>query len=323
MLDQSILVIKGKDNEVRAFHNVCQHRGTRLVDERRGTINRMIVCPYHAWSYELDGSLRSAPNSESILGFDPGAVSIPRVQVEEVSAFLFINLDLNATPMRDDVKGSHEVISRQFPDHEELELVGEGEFVVKANWKLVVENATEGYHFRLSGSAHKTFASLIQYEKYEMVPRGMWWHVGGPGKPNVTQAYGHKIGKSKYQTDWFFSVFFWPHTSLYAHPFADFVGSFNQFPLSAEETLLRLAFYRPKRRLNRVTEAAMRWQSEELGPEDISLNELQQRGLRSLGCNSGRLFVDKERSNVSEHILHHFQSLVGDALNTYQASLSK
>ena len=164
----------------------------------------MIVCPYHAWSYELDGSLRSAPNSDSILGFDPGAVSIPQVQVEEVSAFLFINLDLDAAPMRDDVKGSHDIISRHFPDHEELELVGEEEFVVKANWKLVVENATEGYHFRLSGSVHKTFAPLIQYEKYEMVPRGKWWHVGGPGKPNVKQAYGHEIAKSKYQTDWFF-----------------------------------------------------------------------------------------------------------------------
>ena len=125
VLDQSVLVIRGRDGVVRAFHNVCQHRGTRLVDERRGKINRMIQCPYHGWCYEMDGKLRHAPNSESIKGFDPSVVSLQPVQVEEVSTFLFINLDVNAAPMRDEVEGSHEVISRHFPDLEYLELVEE------------------------------------------------------------------------------------------------------------------------------------------------------------------------------------------------------
>ena len=323
VFDQSVLVIRGNDGVARAFHNVCQHRGTRLVDQRRGKINRVIRCPYHAWSYQLDGKLRHAPRSDSIKGFEPGAISLSPVAIEEFSTFLFVNLDASAGSLRDDVGESADLLARHFPDLEDLELVDELDYEVDANWKVIVDNAIEGYHFTRSGPVHKDLAALIQFEKYELNQRGKWWYAMGPTEPGMTEAFGREIGDAKYQTDWFFNFFFWPHTGLYAFPFADFVGSFNQFPVSAEKTLLRLAYYRPKRAASEVTEACMHWMSYELGPEDIDLNVRQQRGLRSFGFDRGRYFVDEARSNNSEHLVHHFHSLVASALRAHQPPLEE
>ena len=323
VFDQSVVVVRGDDGVVRAFHNVCQHRGTRLIDERRGKIDSVIRCPYHAWSYRLDGRLRHAPRSDEIKGFDPAAISLSPVQVEEFSNFLFVNLDPTAKPLRDDVNGALDLIAQHFPDQGDLELAGELDYEVNANWKIVIDNAIEGYHFNLSGSVHKDLAALIRYDEYELNARGKYWYFMGPTEPGLAQAYGKPIGDAKYQTDWFFNIAFWPHTTLYAFPYADFVGSFNVFPISPEKTLLRLGYYRPQRPTNDVTEACMQWMSYDLGPEDIELNERQQRGLRSFGYNSGRYFIDAARSNRSEHLVHHFHTLVAEALRAHGRPLKE
>ena len=323
VLDQSVLVVCGEDGVARAFHNVCQHRGTRLVEERRGRIERVIRCPYHAWAYRLDGRLRHAPRSEAVQGFDPGAVSLAPVRIEEVSSFLFVNFDPDATSLREEVGASAALMARHFPDLPDMELVDELDYEVAANWKVIAENAIEGYHFSLSGPVHKDLATLIRFDDYRLTPHDKWWAYMGPTEAGRKQAYGRDIGDAKYQTDWFVNIGFWPHTTLYTFPFTDFVGSFNQFPLGPEKTLLRFAYYRPPRPESEVTKECMRWMSYDLGPEDIELNERQQRGLRSFGYDSGRLFVDSNRGNNSEHLVHHFQSLVAEALSAHQPSLEE
>ena len=231
VLDQSVLVVCGEDGVARAFHNVCQHRGTRLVEERRGQIERVIRCPYHAWAYRLDGRLRHAPRSEAVQGFDPGAVSLAPVRIEEVSSFLFVNFDPDATSLREEVGASAALMARHFPDLPDMELVDELDYEVAANWKVIAENAIEGYHFSLSGPVHKDLATLIRFDDYRLTPHDKWWAYMGPTEAGRKQAYGRDIGDAKYQTDWFVNIGFWPHTTLYTFPFTDFVGSFNQFPL--------------------------------------------------------------------------------------------
>ena len=75
LLDQSILVVKGESGNVYASHNVCQHRGTQLINERRGKIKQAIICPYHAWTYQLDGRLRKAARTEHLKDIDPARIS--------------------------------------------------------------------------------------------------------------------------------------------------------------------------------------------------------------------------------------------------------
>ncbi|MEM7294795.1 MAG: Rieske (2Fe-2S) protein [Pseudomonadota bacterium] len=90
--DQSIVVVRGNDGTVSAFHNVCQHRAHRLV-EGAGNTGSAITCPYHNWSYELGGALRHAPKSEHVVDFNKSAICLSGVRVEDLCGFIFVNLD--------------------------------------------------------------------------------------------------------------------------------------------------------------------------------------------------------------------------------------
>ncbi|MEN8710523.1 MAG: Rieske (2Fe-2S) protein, partial [Paracoccaceae bacterium] len=91
LCDESLFSIKGRDGTIRTFYNVCQHRAHQLVSGEGST--RVVVCPYHAWTYELTGKLRAAPNSKSVPGFDASQVCLTEIRTEVFLGFVFVNLD--------------------------------------------------------------------------------------------------------------------------------------------------------------------------------------------------------------------------------------
>lgn len=314
IFDQSVLVARGGDGAVRAFHNVCQHRGNRLVEARRGRIPALFRCGYHAWDYGLDGRLRHAPRSERVKGFDASCIGLKAVRIEEFAGFHYVNLDPGAAPFAAAVPGAEAEIRRHCPDLDGLAFHSETDYIVPANWKVVIDNAIEGYHFGRSGPVHAVLADLIEFQNYTLTPHGAWWTFMGPPKPGTTRAFGAEIDGASYQTDWFFNINLWPHTILYVFPFSDFLGTFLMLPLEPEKTLLRLGYYTSGRALSDVTKSCIGWMNDELGPEDIGLNVSVQKGLRSLGYDRGRYMIDAARGNESEHLLHHFHSLVHAAV---------
>jgi len=315
LLDQSVLVIQGNDGQAHALHNVCQHRGTRLIEERRGRIKRMIICPYHAWSYKFDGKLRNAPRTECLKGFEPSDYALKPVRIEELGGFYFINMDPDARPLAEEMDGALDEMRPFFPDLDDIAFVEEREFVVDANWKVIIDNAIEGYHFKLSGPVHGELAALIDFDRYRLTAHGKWWDFKGPPK-GVQTAFGHPVAGEKYQTDWFYNIQLWPMTIIYAFPYADVIGTFTQIPLGPEKTLLRCGHYCPTSRpQSALSRAAMDWFNEKLGPEDIGLNLMLQKGVRSFGFDQGRYVIDAERGANSEHLLHHFHTLVYEALS--------
>jgi len=307
--------VRGEDNEVRALHNVCRHRGTQLVQARRGTLNGMITCPYHAWSYKLDGALRHAPRCEELAEFDKSEYGMVPVRAECFAGFYFINFDPGAGVLADDLSGAEDAMRPYFPDLDDLRFVEEVDMIVDANWKVIIDNAIEGYHFKLSGPHHKDLAALIDFDGYDMQAHGKWWDFKGPPR-KVDSAFGHPVAGEKYQTDWFYNILLWPTTTIYAFPYADAIGTFNQIPLGPEKTLLRYGHYVPRSRpQSALSAAAIAWFNEKLGPEDIDLNLWVQAGLHSDGFDQGRYMIDAERSSNSEHLVHHFHRLVYAALH--------
>ena len=177
-----------------------------------------------------------------------------------------------------------------------------------------MDNSIEGYHFDLSGPVHKTISKLTDFKQYSLTAHGNWWTYMAPPMPGLKAAYGESLEGAAWQTDWFFNIGVWPNTTFYCFPFTDMVATFLMIPLEPEKSLLRFGYYRPERPMPKVTEASIRWMNEELGPEDIQLNVTTQKGLRSFGYDQGRYLVDAERSNQSEHLVHHFHSLVYQSL---------
>jgi choline monooxygenase len=316
ILDQSVVVTRSKEGGIHAFHNVCQHRGNRLINAPRGR-TPAITCGYHAWTYSMDGRLRGAPRTECLEGFDKTRHGLKPVRVEIFASFVYVNLDPEAQSVAEMAPGAAAQMRRYLPDLERLTLIEQVDVPVAANWKVIQENSIEGYHFDYSGPVHKQLVQLIDFEGYRLEPHEKYWTYIGPPRKDVTQAYGVPLAGAHWQTDWFFNIGLWPNATIYAFPYSDVVGTFIMNPTGPETSSLRFGYYGVEgRELSDVTRSCIRWMNEELGPEDIRLNISNQKGLRSLGFTQGRYIIGATPNNRSEHLVRHFHRLCHDAIQS-------
>lgn len=316
VFDQSVILTRDRQGEIHAFHNVCQHRGNRLIsDETRGNRKGVIRCAYHSWCYGLDGSLRAAPRSERLENFDTTQHGIPPVRICVFAECVYFTFDPDAESMEALFPGAEAAIRDAIPNLDEMRLIDEQDVIVPANWKVIMDNSIEGYHFRLSGPHHVDLAGLIDFDGYRLIQHDNWWTYAAPARQDASEAYGEPLSRRPHSRDRFFNIGLWPHNTLYQFPFSEFLGTFMMLPLDSERTILRFGYYSSEQPPLPVTQAAMRWMNEELGPEDIELNISTQKGLHSLGYDQGRYMIDAERSNESEHLVLHFHRLVYRALH--------
>jgi Rieske 2Fe-2S family protein len=139
--DERILVVRGEDGALRAFFNVCRHRGARLVEEPCGQLRGALSCPYHAWTYGLDGRLLRVPRAEP--GFRVEDFPLAQARLEVRDGFVFVNLDA-AAPALDAALDDLPDLSRY--RLAVLRRARRTEYTVEANWKVIAENYSECYH---------------------------------------------------------------------------------------------------------------------------------------------------------------------------------
>ncbi len=142
--NESILVIRGRDDRVRAFYNVCRHRGTRVVGDADGHNLRSIVCPYHAWTYSPEGGLVGAPHMDGVEDFDRTEYGLHPIHLETWGGFVWVSLSDDPRPLRDEIGGFLARFDR-FPISD-LRLGAKRTYEADANWKILVENYQECYH---------------------------------------------------------------------------------------------------------------------------------------------------------------------------------
>ena len=141
---ESIIVVRDHEDEVRAFHNVCRHRGTRLCTEPSGQLSKSIQCPYHAWTYALDGTLIGASTMEDVEGFRNEDYPLLSVSLGLWDGGIFLNLDSDAEPFDQ----AFAPLIGKFDQWNvpALEVAHEIVYDVRANWKLIFQNYSECYH---------------------------------------------------------------------------------------------------------------------------------------------------------------------------------
>jgi len=151
----SAIILREAGGEIRAFFNSCRHRGARLL-EGSGNCKR-IVCPYHSWTYQTDGRLTGTPGMQEAQAFDPSDYSLLELRVSSWQGFVFVHPNPDPPSLADHLGNMPEI----FNGHNcaQMQLVGELEFDIDCNWKLLVENALEAYH---TGSVHRD--SLGQHQ---------------------------------------------------------------------------------------------------------------------------------------------------------------
>jgi choline monooxygenase len=151
-----VLLVRDADEVLRAFHNVCRHRGS-LVCEGEGR-RETLQCPYHAWTYGLDGTLRNAPRANREPGFDPTGLDLVPVSVETWGPLVFANPEPAAPPLAEWLESVPERLAEAGLVVEQLRFHGRSESELEANWKIVCENFLECYHCQV---AHPGFSKVV------------------------------------------------------------------------------------------------------------------------------------------------------------------
>jgi len=306
---QNIFIVRDKSGELKAFYNVCQHRGHELVE---GTGNAaLIVCPYHAWTYALDGSLHGARNSENVAGFNKCEFSLKPVRVEVFCGMVFINLDADATPMAEQACELEKEIREYCPAVDTLALAQRDTYKVKSNWKVMIDNFLECYH---CDPAHKDFVDLVDMRSYRSTAKGIYSsHISKAACSTDTSAYNFEVGEVDFG---FAGWFLWPNVTLWAYPGDANLSVLQMIPDGVGNTIEYQDWFVPDGEVSKQLQDAMDYQKDVLQPEDIGLCESVQRGLNSKGYDQGRFIVDNNRTELSEHAVHHFQRMVVKALGS-------
>ena len=306
ILDQRIYVIRTKAGELKAFFNVCQHRGHSLL-HGKGQARSLIVCPYHAWSYDHDGKLQAAPNCNHVKGFSRDNFGIPEIRVDTLAGFVFVNLDPQARPMAEVYPNAENRIHDLCPGTANLHSTREVVFDIEGNWKNVGDNLLECYH---CSPAHKAFVNLVEMTSYTVETHENWSIQWGECRcENTAYDYDAGSGSSEFST-----LYIWPTTAIVKLPGTKGLAAFSFTPVTPEMTHQVFTYHAPQPGLTETETRALDYFQDVLGPEDVALVENVQKGLHSLGYHQGRFMVDESRPHLSEHAVHHFQRLVGKAL---------
>ena len=289
---QPLLVVRAQDDTLRAFRNVCRHRGSRLL-AGSGQCKQAIRCRYHGWTYRLDGELIGIPENRSYEPpVDKGAHGLLPARVEELCGLVFVNADPAAPALASLVGELPERLARyRIPSLERFaEYSGEGQ---PANWKVVAENYLEGYHIPI---AHPELMRLLDYSGYDVEVHEHWvWFEAPlrarPAGNRLTRAYSRLVapmpglGESDRRV-WRYA-FIYPNTAIDLYP--DQVMTWQITPDGTARTADVFGSYRPSGsgpRTRLVQRLNQRFNGQVLR-EDIDLVENVQRGLATTGYECG------------------------------------
>jgi len=296
---QPILVLRAQDDKIQVFFNVCQHRGHLLLSGRGQTGNR-IVCPYHAWCYGLDGALSTARLTRDVAGFDRANFGLKSIQHTIVAGMIFINFDPSATPEDGGLLEFEKTILSHLPEMSNFVAGHRFDFDIKANWKVIVDNFSEGYHIPI---AHPTLATLYN-EK------------GGSSQTGKRYGFYQKTAKAGFKgfetkgDEPYLTWFLWPNLCLFSLPGSPHLIVLRIGPNGPSQTLEHADIYSPTGVDVPNLIAAKSLFAEMFNREDIALVESVQQGLASLGYDQGRYVADSKDSWFSESGLHSFHKQI-------------
>jgi phenylpropionate dioxygenase-like ring-hydroxylating dioxygenase large terminal subunit len=298
-----VVLTRGEDAQLRAFVNVCRHRGAEVA---QGSGNRKVLrCPYHAWTYDLDGSLRVAPRSDLEGDFCREALGLVPVQVAEWGPLVFANLDLDAEPVEDRLSDVARFLADGGLDLSNLEFDCRQEWELSANWKVAIEGFLECYHCPLvhpeTIGLVETNPALFTYriEEQTLCVVQPAKNAGGRDAMYANQ----RDGEIKHTH----LAFLWPNTTFAIYPGRSHLYVDTWIPVGAQHTRrVRDRFFSPD--VPRELRDKMIAVEQLVSDQDVTIVASVQRGLNSGLVAHGRLLLE------SEPLVHRFQTMVAKAL---------
>jgi len=317
-LGESVVVLRAAGGEVHAFHNVCRHRGARLLDGPSGHCGRRITCPYHAWTYALDGRLIGVPQRDNFPGLDVAQHGLRPLEHEVYLGFIFVRFARGLPSVREMAAPyDHELAAYRF---EELVPMGRVAHRRRAvNWKNVADNYSDGLHIN---TAHpgltRLFGQGYGIEAQPWVDK-MWGRLRDTPSSNWSERLYQQLLPAaaglppERQRLWtYFKL--WPNVAFDIYP--DQVDFMQFLPISPTETLIReIAYVHPDTRREMRAARYLNWRiNRRVSLEDKALIERVQAGMASSSYSAGplsagevclRSFAQRMRTLIPESQLPH------------------
>jgi choline monooxygenase len=289
---EPVVVVRGSDAKLRAFYNVCRHHAMIVLSEACGHAHHM-RCPYHGWTYSLEGELRGVTDFEGVLEFDRAQNGLVPVRLEAWEKFVFVNLDPQAGPL-EDFLGALVGLARPL-GLGGLKFVERRRYVLACNWKVYVDNFLDGgYHVP---HMHKGLNSVLDYANYtiENVDRCCVQSspVSVDSNSEASAAATRKGDRAFY---------FWQYPNFMLNWYEGYLDTNLVIPLAVDRCEVIFDFY-----FGNTEPALMPYINQSIGvservqQEDVVICEGVQRGLASRAYQAGRLAVRRE---AGEHLFH-------------------
>ena len=287
LFGEPIFLVRGQDQILRCFANTCSHRGARLVCDA-GNRNR-ISCPYHSWTYGLDGALVGAPDMDQTESFDKSEHGLTQLRLENWEGFSFVNFDADAEPLAKSL--GNLPVELQSYNFSNMECVRRKTYNIQCNWKIYIENAMEDYH---TGTVHKS--TLKKQETTLLDTNGDWDAIHMPGNKTIAvlggveNVFPHIPSLEGRAAKGTYFVVLYPNT-FFAITF-DCMWWIQAIPKTAETCEIIIGSCFPKETIARpdfdeiVGDYYRRW--DKALPEDNDISEEQQIGLGSKFSKIGR-----------------------------------
>lgn len=293
LVGEPLVIARGADGVLRAFYNVCRHHAAAVVTEPSGQAAHF-RCPYHGWTYGIDGSLKGTPDFDGVCDFDRSKNGLVPVRADSWENFIFVNLNPQTEPLCNFLAG---LIERVAPLRlDSLHFFERRTYDLNCNWKVYVDNYLDGgYHVP---HLHKGLNSVLEYTNYTIENADRFSLQSSPVKtanPGVdADAAATRHGDRAY--------YFWQYPNFMLNWYEGYLDTNLVLPLSIDSCRVIFDFYfsdtgESAREHNRQSVTV----SHRVQEEDVAICEAVQRGLHSRAYQAGRLSVKRE---AGEHLFH-------------------
>jgi choline monooxygenase len=289
---EPLVVARGDDGKLRAFYNVCRHHAAAVVTESHGCA-KQFRCPYHGWTYGIDGALKGMVEFEGVCDFDRAKNGLVPVQVDTWENFVYVNLDSQAAPLRDFLGIIPEIVA-PLELTKKLKYFDRRIYTLKCNWKVYVDNYLDGgYHVP---HAHKGLSSVIEYTKYTIENFERACLQSSP----LSSDSGSEEGVAATRQGRAFYLWIYPNFMINAYE--GVMDTNLVLPLGVDKCAVIFDYYFAD--TSAAAEARNKESilvSEKVQDEDEAICDAVQRGLSSRAYVAGRLSVRRE---AGEHLFH-------------------
>ena len=286
----SLIVVRDQDGELRAHHNVCRHRGTRMVEAPEGCLAGSIQCPYHAWTYGLDGKLRRAPHMDEVDGFSVADFPLAAAACETWGGIVFVRIAEEGPDLAEQMGPARGRIALWGPD--ELRSARTVRYDVEANWKLIVQNFAECLHCPVIHPQLQQFSHYLSGENYPADPNAIGAAMDLEEGVETLSTDGRLVGallpglSAELRRRVGYEILL-PNALFCLHP--DFVVRYLMRPLAADRTMIRCDWLFSEDSLARdgfdASRAVEFWDT--TNRQDWRVSELSQQGIASSAYRRG------------------------------------